>query len=88
MKADLLYFQNFKKKKIFSSACKIALEKKTISKKSKISAFFTKNILFSQKLDFRGKQTKYCQNCFETEKYKTFPTKQRQPRHLDKISQS
>jgi hypothetical protein len=48
------------KKTMFSSACKTALEKNICSKKSKISVFFTKNF-FSQKLDFREKQTNYRQ---------------------------
>jgi hypothetical protein len=60
---------------------KLLLKKIFFPKKVKL-AFFLQKIVFSQKLDFRGKQAKYRQNVFETEKYRTFPTKQRQLRYI------
>ncbi len=80
-KADLLYFQNFKKTNVFKRLQNFSWKKIFFPKKVKL-AFFLQKICFSQKLDFREKQTICCQNCFETKKNRTFPTKQRQPSYI------
>jgi hypothetical protein len=69
------------KKTYFQALAKLILKKIFFSKKVKLAFFFTKTV-FSQKLDFRGKQTNYRQIVFETEKYRTFPTKQREPSYI------